>query len=75
MMLSYEEKYENKVFVVDNQRISVTQRRSVMDAIELAQNGYCLLYTSFVIGQSGADVCRSQNSGIIYNRVRETVAY
>ena len=37
MMLSYEEKYENKVFVVDNQRISVTQRRSVMDAIELAQ--------------------------------------
>ena len=40
MMLSYEEKYENKVFVVDNQRISVTQRRSVMDAIELAQNGY-----------------------------------
>ena len=40
MMLSYEEKYENKGFVVDNQRISVTQRRSVMDAIELAQNGY-----------------------------------
>lgn len=40
MMLSYEEPYENKVFVVDNQRISVTQRRSVLDAIELADKGY-----------------------------------
>lgn len=28
--------YEGKVFVVDNQRISVTQRQSVMDAMELA---------------------------------------
>ena len=40
MMLSYEEAYENKVFVVDNQRISVTQRRSVLDAMELANKGY-----------------------------------
>ena len=32
--------YEGKVFVVDNQRISVTQRQSVMDAIELANKGY-----------------------------------
>lgn len=40
MMLSYEEPYENKVFVVDNQRISVTQRRSVLDAMELADKGY-----------------------------------
>ncbi len=40
MMLSYEEPYENKVFVVDNQRISVTQRRSVLDALELAEQGY-----------------------------------
>ena len=40
MMLSYEEEFENKVFVVDNQRISVTQRQSVLDAIELAQKGY-----------------------------------
>ena len=31
--------YEGKVFVVDNQRISVTQRQSVMDAKELAENG------------------------------------
>lgn len=40
MMLSYEEEYDGKVFVVDNQRISVTQRRSVMDAMELVEKGY-----------------------------------
>ncbi len=34
-----ESEYENKVFVVNNQRISVTQRRSVLDAIELAKDG------------------------------------
>lgn len=31
--------YDGKVFVVNNQRISVTQKQSVMDAIELAKNG------------------------------------
>ncbi len=40
MMLSYEEEFEGKVFVVDNQRISVTQRQSVLDAIQLAEKGY-----------------------------------
>ena len=39
-MLSFEEAYAGKVFVIDNQRISVTQRRSVLDAIELAEKGY-----------------------------------
>lgn len=33
------EDFDGKVQVVNNQRISVTQRRSVMDAIHLAQNG------------------------------------
>ena len=32
--------YEGKVFVVDNQRISVTQRQSVLDAIELREKGW-----------------------------------
>lgn len=32
--------YDGKVFVVDNQRISVTQMRSVLDAIELAKKGF-----------------------------------
>lgn len=31
--------YEGKVFVVNNQRISVTQKRSVVDAMELAKRG------------------------------------
>lgn len=31
--------YEDKVQVVDNQRISVTMRRSVMDAVKLAEQG------------------------------------
>ena len=32
--------YDGKVQVVNNQRISVTQRQSVLDAMELAQKGY-----------------------------------
>lgn len=39
-MLAKEEEFEGKVFVVDNQRISVTQRRSVIQAKELAEKGY-----------------------------------
>lgn len=34
-----EEEFAGKVFVVDNQRISVTQRQSVMDAIKMASEG------------------------------------
>lgn len=40
MMLSYEDEFEGKVFVIDNQRISVTQRQSALDALELAKKGY-----------------------------------
>ncbi len=40
MMLAHEEEFEGKVHVVDNQRISVTQRRSVMQAKELVDKGY-----------------------------------
>lgn len=32
--------YNGRVFVCDNHRISVTQRQSVLDAIELAKRGY-----------------------------------
>lgn len=39
-MLSQEERFLGKVFVVDNQRISVTQRRSVLDALYLAEQGF-----------------------------------
>ena len=38
MMLA--EDYEGKVHVVNNQRISVTQRQSALDALEMAKKGY-----------------------------------
>ena len=31
--------YQNRVFVVDNRRISVTQRQSCLDAVKMAENG------------------------------------
>lgn len=36
---SIEERFNKKVFVVDNQRISITQRQSVMDALKMAKEG------------------------------------
>jgi DegV family protein with EDD domain len=33
------EEYDGKVYVVDNQRISVTQKQSVVDALKLAKDG------------------------------------
>ena len=39
MAMAAQEPYEGRVFVVDNQRISVTQRQSVMDAKMLAEAG------------------------------------
>ncbi len=40
VMLAQDEPYEGKVFVVDNQRISVTLRQSVLDAMAMAKKGY-----------------------------------
>ncbi|MDE7167867.1 MAG: DegV family protein [Clostridia bacterium] len=34
-----EEQFKGKVYVVDNQRISITQRQSVMDSIKIAKEG------------------------------------
>lgn len=39
-LLARDPRYEGRVFVVDNQRISVTQRQSVLDALALAKNGH-----------------------------------
>ncbi len=33
--------YDGKVHVIDNQRISITQRQSVLEAIEMAEKGMC----------------------------------
>lgn len=40
MALAQDEPYEGKVFVVDNGRVSSTQKRSVLDALELISEGY-----------------------------------
>ncbi len=34
-----EEQFKGKVFVIDNQRISITQRQSVMDALNMVKDG------------------------------------
>ena len=39
IVLTRQQDYDGKVFVVDNQRISVTQRQSVLDAMMLAEAG------------------------------------
>lgn len=39
LMLSKESEYEGKVYIVDSQRVSVTQKCDVLDAIELAKQG------------------------------------
>lgn len=39
LMLSREEKYEGKVFVVDNGRVSTPMHRSILDAVELVEQG------------------------------------
>ena len=39
MALSKEDEYDGKVFVVDNQRISVTQRQAALDAKQMADAG------------------------------------
>lgn len=39
-MLAGEDEFEGKVFVVDNGRIATPLRRSIMDAIELVEEGY-----------------------------------
>ena len=38
--LAQEEKYEDKVFVVDNGRVSTPMHRSILDAVELIEEGY-----------------------------------
>jgi DegV family protein with EDD domain len=40
ILAAQDDKYEGRVFVVNNQRISVTQRQSVLDAKEMADRGF-----------------------------------
>ena len=40
-MLAEEPEFENRVFVVDNGRVSTPLHRSILDAVELVNKGYC----------------------------------
>lgn len=40
MMMADEDQYKGKVFVVDSQRISVTQKQDVLDALAMSKKGY-----------------------------------
>lgn len=53
MMLA--EDYEGRVHVVNNQRISVTQRQSALDALEMAKNGYSAAQIKEKLEETKAD--------------------
>jgi DegV family protein with EDD domain len=55
-MLAQDDKYEDKVFVVDNGRISVPLRASVLDAIDLAKKGLSASEIQKVLEASKADM-------------------
>ena len=51
------EDYNGRVQVVDNRRISVTQRHSVLDALKLAQEGMDAAEIRRVLEEQGQDSC------------------
>lgn len=55
-MLASDEKYENKVFVVDNGRVSAPLRRSVLDALELIEKGYVAPWIKKMLESSRSDM-------------------
>lgn len=55
-MLSQEDEFEGKVFVVDNGRVSTLLRRSVLDALELIDEGYDAKRIKEILEQSKEDM-------------------
>lgn len=55
-MFASDEKYENKVFVVDNGRVSAPLRRSVLDALELIEKGYVAPWIKKMLESSRSDM-------------------
>lgn len=52
---SLAKEYNGKVYVVDNQRISVTQKQSVLDALKLAENGISASQIKEILEQTKRD--------------------
>lgn len=55
--LSLSEDFDGKVQVVDNRRISVTQKASVMDALALARSGYSAREIKACMEEQAMDAC------------------
>ena len=47
--------YENRVFVVDNHRISITQRASAVDAVQMAKEGFSASEIKRLLEESASD--------------------
>ena len=56
MMLANDDKYQGKVFVVDNGRVSALLHRSVLDALELVEKGYSPEKIKKILEESRADM-------------------
>ena len=55
-MLATEEEFEDKVYVVDNGRVSTPMHRSIMDAIELIDEGYKAKEIKYILENSKDDM-------------------
>lgn len=56
IMLAQDEEFEGKVYVVDNGRVSTPMHRSVLDALELVNEGYSAKEIRDVLEQSKDDM-------------------
>ena len=56
VMLSQEPEYEGRVLVVDNGRVSVLQHRSILDALELVEEGCSAEEIKAILEQSRAEM-------------------
>ncbi|MGN0298058.1 MAG: DegV family protein [Lachnospiraceae bacterium] len=56
MMLAQEEPYINRVFVVDNGRVSTPMHRSVLDALELVEEGYSARQIKDILEEARAEM-------------------
>ena len=52
-MLAEEEEFEGKVFVVDNGRVATPMHRSILDALELIEEGFSAEETKIMLETSG----------------------
>lgn len=56
IMLAQDEEFEGKVYVVDNGRVSTPMHRSVLDALELVNEGYSAKEIKDILEQSKDDM-------------------